>query len=90
MEKIISEIALNKDLMCGKENWLYTLLSSDVMVMSPYFTKILSAHEQQLDPIGSKVLWKWVFKKILNRWKRVSIGLKINEKIYTKCFKSVK
>ncbi len=35
MEKIISEIALNKDLMCGKENWLYTLLSSDVMVMSP-------------------------------------------------------
>ncbi len=42
--------------------------------------------QKNLDPIRYKVLWKWRFKQ----WKRGSFGSKIQEKIYTKCLKSVK
>ncbi len=34
---------------------------------------------QKLDPIISKVSWKWGLKMTKNQWKRESIGVKIKE-----------
>ncbi len=38
-------------------------------------------HVKKMDPIGSKILWKWGVKKIENQWKRGTIRSKIMGKL---------
>ncbi len=38
-----------------------------------------------MDPIGSKVLWKWDVKKILNQWKGGQLDWKLSRKFIQRC-----